>query len=239
MTVPILSAESLGKRFGHRQVLKGASFQARSGRITAIMGRNGCGKSTLLDMVAGWRSPDFGAVHFAGRVWERPRLHQMARLGLFYLPQRPPLSSSFRLGVYFDAVVRRFGSDALDRAVEMLRLTDLMDLFPHMLSGGEKVRAAIGLAMARRPTCLLVDEPFARIAPLDQEVIGSALTRLADQGTAVVVTGHDVPILFDLAAEVIWVVAGTTMYLGSPAEAGSHERFRREYLGPSDLSERP
>lgn len=231
MTSPLLAAVSLGKRLGHREVLKGASFEARSGKLTALMGRNGSGKSTLLETVTGWRRPDFGAVHFAGRVWLRPRLHRMARHGLFYLPQEPPLSSAFTIRTYFDVVARRFGRPAADQAVDLLVLSDLLERYPPMLSTGERARVAVGLALARGPRCLLADEPFTGLAPLDQELIGTGLTHLAGSGAAVVVTGHEVPILFSLAQEIVWVVSGITLTLGSPREARAHAAFRREYLG--------
>ncbi len=232
MTPPVLSADSLGKRFGRHQVLKGASFDAVPGRVTAIMGRNGSGKSTLLDLVAGVKAPDFGTIRFADRIWERPRLAVMARHGLYYLHQQAPLSSRFLVVDYFRAVVRRFGGEAMEAAVELLRLGTLLDDYPHALSGGERARVALGLALTRQPTCLLADEPFAGLAPLDQELVASGLARLSASGCGVAVTGHDVPILFDLAGDVVWVVAGTTESLGSPAEAATHDRFRRDYLGP-------
>lgn len=231
MKTSVLSAESLGKRFGRRQVLKGADFEVPAGGVLAIMGRNGSGKSTLLDLAAGARRPDFGTVRFARRIWERPRLPTLARLGLYYLHQRPPLSARFRIGAYFQATVRRFGNQALGRAMELLRLEPLLDRYSDNLSGGEMARVGVGLAMTRRPSCLLADEPFAGVAPLDQEVLAAALQAMADEGTAIVVTGHDVPVLFGCATDVVWVVDGTTIHLGTPEAAVADERFRRDYLG--------
>jgi len=232
----VLAAESLGKSYGHTQVLKAASFNAHAGRITAVMGRNGSGKSTMLDLAAGWRPPDFGAVHFAGQVWQRPRLHEMAELGLFYLPQQVPMSSSFRVQVFLDALARRFGDQEIAHAIDVMRLGDLLHEYPPTLSGGEKARVAVAMAMIRMPTCLLADEPFARVAPLDQELMANALREMADRGVAIAVTGHDVPVLFHAADEVIWVVAGTTRHLGTPAEAVQDHHFRRGYLGPGAWS---
>ena len=234
--IAVLAAESLGKSYGHTQVLKAASFRTYAGRITALMGRNGSGKSTMLDLSAGWRPPDFGAVHFAGQVWERPRTHEMAELGLFYLPQQVPLSSSFRVQVFLDALARRYGDRELEHAIEVMRLGDLLHQHPPTLSGGEKARVGMAMAMIRMPVCLLADEPFAGVAPLDQELVANALRELADRGVAVTVTGHDVPVLFHAADEVVWVVAGTTRHMGSPAEAAQDHDFRRGYLGPGGWS---
>ena len=232
----MLAAESLGKSYGHTQVLKAASFKAHAGRITAVMGRNGSGKSTMLDLAAGWRRPDFGAVHFAGQIWQRPRLHEMAKRGLFYLPQLVPMSSSFRVRVFLDALARRFGDQEVALAIDVMRLGHLLHEYPPTLSGGEKARVSVAMAMIRMPVCLLADEPFAGVAPLDQELMANALRGMADRGVAIVVSGHDVPVLCHAADEVIWVVAGTTRHVGSPAEAAQDHQFRRGYLGPGTWS---
>jgi ABC-type lipopolysaccharide export system ATPase subunit len=101
------------------------------------------------------------------------------------------------------------------------------------MSGGEERRAELALAWARHPACLLADEPLAGITPKDQEIVGSILRTMADHGCAVVLTGHDVRPLMSIADTIVWVVAGTTHGLGSPADARVHEQFRREYLGPA------
>jgi ABC-type lipopolysaccharide export system ATPase subunit len=92
-------------------------------------------------------------------------------------------------------------------------------------------RAEVAVAVARNPVCLLADEPFAGIAPTDQARIARVLRRLRDRGCALVVTGHEVPEMLDIADEVVWMTAGTTHGLGTPAQAAASNQFRREYLG--------
>ena len=86
MSQAVLQADSVGCRFGVRQILKAATLQAFPGRITAMLGRNGCGKSTLLRISAGLIGAEYGAVHFDGRAYSRPRLSTLARHGLFFIP---------------------------------------------------------------------------------------------------------------------------------------------------------
>jgi ABC-type lipopolysaccharide export system ATPase subunit len=101
------------------------------------------------------------------------------------------------------------------------------------MSGGEERKAGMALAWVRGPTCLLADEPLAGLAPRDQEVVADMIRVMADEGCAVIATGHDVRPLFDLADEIVWMVAGTTHGIGSSDDARAHEQFRREYLGPA------
>jgi len=88
------------------------------------------------------------------------------------------------------------------------------------------------LALARKPRCLVADEPLAGIEPWDQEALVGVLKGLAERGCAILVTGHDVNPLMALADDIIWMVGGTTHWLGSPESARAHYQFRREYLGP-------
>ena len=99
------------------------------------------------------------------------------------------------------------------------------------ISGGEVRRAELALAWSRGPTCLLVDEPLAGLAPKHQETVAEVIRTMAEDGFGVVVTGHDVRPLLALAHEIVWMVAGTTHGIGTPAEARVHEQFGREYLG--------
>ena len=229
----VLEADGLGRTFGGNQVLKAASFQARRGTVTALMGRNGTGKTTMLRIAVGLVRPDFGRVLFHGTYLARPRLATMAAQGLFYSAQGSALTHLFTLRQQIEAVASVYGgSSRQGEVVRSMQLTELLDQTPSTLSGGEQQRAALTLALVRRPICLLMDEPFSGVAPKDRPLIARGLLELRTRGCGVVVTGHDVEDLFAVADEVVWVTAGTSHWLGSPSEAAAHHQFRREYLGP-------
>ena len=229
----VLVADSIGKHFGRRRVLSAASLWARSGTITAVLGRNGAGKSTLIRIAAGWLRPDYGIVMYAGRRAARLRLATLARRGLFYLPDRSLLCAYRTIDQHLEALARAFPGAPVAEARATYRLHDWSHRKPGQLSGGERRRAEAALAWARRPVCLLADEPYRGIAPRDQELLTEGLRAMAERGTAVVVTGHEVPVLLDAADDVVWVTAGTTHALGPPPVARRHFQFAREYLGPS------
>jgi len=232
----IFAADSIVKSFGSTAVLKGASIWATPGKITVLLGRNGCGKSTLLRVGAGVIRPDAGAVHFEGKCYLRPRLHQLAARGLFFLPQDRLLTSRLTLRGHFDAVRWRFGDAVSEEVLSDLELRPLLGHRPHDLSGGERRRAEFAIAMLRSPRCLLADEPFVGINPRTAELVADALKKLKNLGCAVVITGHDVQHLMAIADDVVWMVGGTTHGIGSAREAMQHEQFRREYLGPGRLT---
>ncbi|HKI94369.1 MAG TPA: ATP-binding cassette domain-containing protein [Gemmatimonadales bacterium] len=229
----VLQANSIGKRFGRRRVLSAATLIAHPGSITVLLGRNGAGKSTLLKIAAGWWRADYGVVIYKSARYRHPRLADLARRGLFFLPDGGLLDPLRSLRRQMAALVARFPA-ARARVAHVLELLDLESLADHpvgSLSGGEWRRAEVALAVARQPECLLADEPYRGIAPADAETLSAAFRTLAGEGSAVVITGHDVPILLGVADQVIWQTAGTTRYLGSPDTVETHDQFRREYLG--------
>lgn len=227
----LLRAESVCRNFGPREVLKSASLYAVPGRISALFGRNGCGKTTLLRVAGGLLTPHAGAVHFEGHCWTRPRLAQLARLGLFYLPARDLLPWTFTLGESLAWVEHTWRTGRASAAIELLRLESVVDAEPYEMSGGERRRAEVAVAYARAPRCLLADEPLGGIAPKDVELLTAVFRAMAGEGCAIVATGHEVDAVFELADEVTWMASGTTHVLGTPAQAAQHFQFRREYLG--------
>ncbi len=228
----VLEVDGVGKRFGRRDVLKAASFRARVGAITVLMGRNGTGKTTLMRVAVGRVRPERGRVLYDGLYRPRPALHRLARAGLMYLDQESALTSLFSVRDHLASVARTFGSGArMQEVVDRLALGEFLGRRPGDVSRGERQRAALALSMLRSPRCLLMDEPFAGVAPRDRPLVAHGLESLREAGAAVVVSGHDVEDLLAVADDVIWVVAGTTHWLGTPAEAAADEGFRRDYLG--------
>lgn len=229
MSRPALLADCVRKRFGERVVLSSASLRAVSGEVRVLFGRNGIGKSTLLKIAAGVIRSDSGAVHLGGDVLLTPTLPQLARRGVFYLPDHELLSRSLPLGAQLRLVEQCFG---VERAAEAARVTDVeqfLEALPSTLSGGELRRAELALAYARQPAVLLADEPFRGIAPVDHDRLAAIFRTMAAAGCAVVVTGHEYETLMAMADHITWCTAGTTYELGPPSEARRHEAFRREY----------
>ena len=238
--MPLLEADSIGKSYGSRRVLASASLRASAGSVTALVGANGAGKSTLLAVAAGWRRADTGIVRFDGVSYLSARLATLAGCGMFYLPDRAILSPGITLRRQLDAIRRRFGSAASAEAVAGdLGLSECLDALPPRLSGGERRRAELALAVIRRPKCLLADEPYRGISPLDAETITAVFRRLAAGGCAVVASGHEVGVLFESADRVVWCADGTTAEYASPALAQADWRFQQGYLGPETRASQP
>lgn len=234
----ILHADSIAKRLGDRKILSAATMTADRGTITGLLGRMGEGKSTLMKICAGLIPPDSGWVRFDGIQYIRPRLHRLSKGGLYYLADSGNLASSLTLRQHMEAVHRRFATAASDESIVLMHLEGLLDSPPGQMSSGERRRAEIGLAIARRPKCLIVDEPFRSLDPLICDMVGSGLRMAARNGCAVIISGHEVRALTPWLDSIVWLTSGTTHHLGSPADAMKNEAFSRDYLG-SNLERSP
>jgi ABC-type multidrug transport system ATPase subunit len=227
----VLRADSIGKAFGGRSVLTAATLRAHAGEITFLVGRNGCGKSTLLNIATGALQADHGVVTFRDRAYLRPRWHNLARQGFYYLPDRDLLAPSRTVGEHLSAIRRQFGLGDVEAAARICDVVPFLGRRCGDLSTGERRRVEVATAIARRPDCLLADEPLRHIDPRDRTLIANALQYLSSLGCGVVVTGHDVEDLFDLADSITWCTDGTTYELGAPVAASTNWRFASTYLG--------
>jgi ABC-type multidrug transport system ATPase subunit len=229
--MPLLVADSIAKSFRDRRILTSATLRGVSGQLRVLFGRNGIGKSTLLKVAAGRLAPDGGSVQFAGRAYLSAHQAELASLGLFYLPDHDLLSRAYTVRTQLEMLRRQFQGGDVEAAAERVGIAAQLDKRPHRLSGGELRRAELAAVLVRRPRCLLADEPYRGVSPRDAADMTAVLRSLAAAGTAVVITGHEVPTLLEAADHISWCTNGTTYELGAPSVAVKHEAFRREYLG--------
>ncbi len=233
----VLRADSIRKSYGTRAVLNAATLRATAGTLTYLIGRNGCGKSTLLRIAAGELTPDGGVVSYKGRAALRQRWHRLARDGFSYLPDRDLLSPRRTVRQHLDAVVAQFRLAGYGSAVETCQLEALLDARCGELSTGERRRAEVATILVRRPDCLLADEPYRHIDPVDRQIIAAALREITAQGCAVIVTGHEVADLVLSVDAVVWCTDGTTYELGTPQQALTDWRLVKDYLGEGRASD--
>ena len=233
----VLRADSIARSFGGRRVLTAATITAGEGEIVALVGRNGAGKSTLLNIACGHDSPDSGTVSFMRRAYLDAAADALARGGLFFVPARDLLPTSLSIGESLDCARRAAGPRALgvSELVSRFGLAAVVDLRPQAASGGERRRAELACALIGAPRCLVADEPFRGVSPLDAECLGAELRRAAAGGAAVIVSGHELPVLFAIASRVVWCTHGTTRNLGTPERAAADWRFMTELVAPGGL----
>ena len=232
MTAPVLlAADCVSKTYGSRRVLNSASLRAVSERVTGLLGRNGAGKTTLLRILVGMMTPDNGVVRVDGIGQLRVTLHQLAARGVFFLPARDLLLPSLSVMSQMRAARDRFGGTGdLALLARVVGMAERVQQSPPALSGGERRRAELAVALAREPRVLVADEPLRGITPIDAEVLMGAMRQFAARGGAVVVTGHELPLLLPHLDHITWCHAGMTREFGSVAAAHADFAFRRDFM---------
>ncbi|WP_406170944.1 ABC transporter ATP-binding protein [Streptomyces sp. NBC_00996] len=189
MTETAIAAAELGKRFGRRGgwALRECTFRLPVGRVCAVVGPNGAGKSTLLAQAAALLAPTEGSLTVLGT---HPAA---ARERIAYVAQGKPLYP--QLSVADTLVLGRELNPARWDASVAERIVAAGDLDPkarvRSLSGGQRTRVALALALGKRPELLLLDEPMADLDPLARhELMGLLMAEAAQYGTTVVMSSH-------------------------------------------------
>ncbi|MER5942082.1 ABC transporter ATP-binding protein [Streptomyces sp. NPDC001928] len=213
MTETAIEAAALSKGFGRRrkQALDDCSFRLPAGSICAVVGPNGAGKSTLLSLAAGLLRPTDGTLTVFGQA------PAAVRERVAYLAQDKPLHPQLTV-----ADTLRFGRELNPRRWDdrvAQRIVTEGDLEPdakiRTLSGGQRTRVALALALGKRPELLLLDEAMADLDPLARHQLMAALMAdAAEHGTTVVMSSHVVAELDGACDHLLLLGAGRVRLAG-------------------------
>ena len=204
-------------------VVKGLSFKANYGEVTAILGGNGAGKTTSLSLAARLNAPYRGKVKMNGEDVEKiPRLFN-GMLGV--LPQNPQslfVKKTVREDLLEILSEQKLSKDEKQRRLAnitaLCRLHGLLDSHPYDLSGGEQQRAALAKVLLLRPKILLLDEPTKGLDAEFKQVFAGILKKLTAAGAAVVLVSHDVEFCAQYAGRCALFFDGNVVSEGAPRE---------------------
>ncbi|MEP7297889.1 MAG: ATP-binding cassette domain-containing protein [Burkholderiales bacterium] len=225
----LLAVDGLEMRFGDRLIQTGVSFKVEKGTIFAIMGGSGCGKSTLLKHLVGLLAPAAGHVTYNGVDYWAAEDSEQARMraGFGMLFQSAALWSSMTIlenvCLPLEQHTTKTAAEREARAREVLEWVDLSqfaDFFPSDLSGGMKKRAGLARAIATEPPLLFLDEPSAGLDPISSKRLDDLVLDIRERtGAAVVFVSHELPSLFAIADDGIFLDADskTPIAHGSPS----------------------
>lgn len=187
-----VEAEGLGKRYGRTWALKGCTLVLPRERVIALVGPNGAGKSTLLNMMVDLVQPTTGRLSVLGQSPTSSLAELLPRVG--FVAQERPLYQDFsvddmlRMGRHLNVRWNGAGIEARLRGLGIR-----FDRRVRTLSGGQQAQLALGLALAKDPDLLLLDEPLASLDPLARrELLSALMEEVSERGTTVLFSSHDI-----------------------------------------------
>lgn len=233
----VLRSDSLVKRYGKREVVRGVSVNVKQGEIVGLLGPNGAGKTTTFYMVVGFIKPFSGKVFLDDEEITSLAMYKRARKGIGYLPQE---ASVFRKLSVEDNIKAVLEMTDLSRDLQKQRLEQLIDEFSlhkvrkglgDTLSGGERRRTEIARALATDPKFILLDEPFAGIDPIAVEDIQQIVSQLKERNIGILITDHNVQETLSITDRAYLMYEGKILKEGTAEGLANDEEARRLYLG--------
>jgi len=227
----VLRARGLVKRYKRVQAVAGVDLTVGAGERVALLGPNGAGKTTTLLMLLGVVSPDAGWVEVCGQRLPKHRSAAMTHVGFAagYLP----LPERLRVGEFLHLFGRLYGladpGPAIQRELKRFSVEHLASAMGNELSSGQRTLIGIVKATLHDPTLLVLDEPTASLDPDVAMRVRTGLNRLCqDDGTALLVTSHNMVEVERMCERVVFISKGTIVADGRPEEVVA--RFGRDDL---------
>jgi ABC-type polar amino acid transport system ATPase subunit len=245
MSVPMVKAEAVHKRFGRLEVLKGIDLEVKRGDVMCMLGPSGSGKSTFLRCVNHLEKINSGRLSVDGELvgyreaggklhelHEREVARKRAEIGMVFQHFNlfPHMTALENVALAPIRVARVSRQEARERAGELLArvgLGDKLDVYPVALSGGQQQRVAIARALAMQPKLMLFDEPT---SALDPELVGDvldAIRQLASDGMTMIVVTHEMGFAREVADTAVFMDEGVVVEAGPPGEVLANPREER------------
>lgn len=222
--------------YGKRFVVQNLSFQAKSGEITILLGKNGRGKSTLLRAISGGL-PYTGSIQLDGREVRsmKPRLRAQS-LGVMPQILRNPDITVRELVSYgrqpytgLTGILQEKDQDMVSEAISQVGIESLSESYVNQISGGERQKAYFAMLLAQDTPNLLLDEPGAFLDAEAMNRLGDFLRQAKDRGRTVLAVMHDVNRALELADQVV-AICEDSPFIGTPEQV-VEERIPQRFFG--------
>ena len=228
----MLSIQGLQAWYGKSQVLRGVDMEVGRGEIVALLGRNGAGRSTTLKAVMGGVVRE-GRIRFGDTEIGRLQPHQVARLGLGYVPEDRSIFPDLTTAQNLILGEKRGpgGVFGLEDAYTLFpRLRERADAPAGALSGGEQQMLAMCRTLMGCPALLMVDEPTEGLAPMMVQTVRELLVAVAARGVTILLVEQKLDIALAISHRLYVMGHGEIVFEGTPASLAGNAQVRREWL---------
>jgi ABC-2 type transport system ATP-binding protein len=217
-----IEVRDLRRAYGEIEAVRGVSFEVTSGELFCLLGPNGAGKTTTVEILEGYRTRDGGEARVLGidPASGSPELRERVGIVLQQCGVQDDLTVAELLEMYGRYHVRR---RPVDEVIELVELTEKRDVRAKKLSGGQRRRLDLALALVGDPDLIFLDEPTTGFDPAARRQAWSTIRSLCDLGKTVFLTTHYMDEAQYLANRVAVMRDGEIIALGRPDELGGRD----------------
>ena len=238
---PLIKLEKISLSFGKRQILENINFDINKGEILGMLGPNGVGKSTIFNLITGLIKPNYGSIIIDGEnVLDYPISERTTKFKIGYVPQYGGFFHDLTLMENLRAVSEILIKNKNDQNFKIEELVSKFELDPILnvqakfLSGGQKKKLVIALALMGDPKVLLLDECFAALDVLTIKMLQELIVNLqTEKNISICICDHQARDLLSCVDVAIILSNCKIVAKGTPSELINDTKAKKAYFGDS------
>ena len=239
---PLVSLKKVSLSFGKRQILDDINFDVNPGQVLGLLGPNGVGKSTIFNLITGLVKPAYGSIFFYGiNATKYPIYERTIKFKIGFCPQYGGFFSDLTLLENLKCVGEilikddRKRNEKINQLISKFELDSVRDIKTKFLSGGQRKKCVIALALLGDPQILLLDEPYSALDLLTIKMLQEIIVNLQTENPkiAILICDHAARDILAVADQSIILSNGKIIAQGTPTQLMNNRSARTHYFGDS------
>ena len=239
---PVVHLKKISLSFGKRQVLDDITFKVNSGQVLGLLGPNGVGKSTIFNLITGLIKPNYGSINFNNvDATNYPIYERTIKFRIGFCPQYggyfSDLTLSDNLKCVGEILIKddRQRNERINQLISKFELDAVRDFKVKFLSGGQRKKCVIALALLGNPQILLLDEPYSALDLLTVKMLQEIIVNLQTENPkiSIIICDHAARDILAVADSSIILSNGKIIAQGTPSELMNDAGARTHYFGES------
>ena len=238
---PIIKLDKLSLSFGKRKILDNISFSINEGQILGLLGPNGVGKSTIFNLITGLIKPDYGSIIInSKKANDYPIYLRTTKFKLGYVPQNGGYFHDLTLMENLNAIGeilvedKKIRIEKINSLIAKFELDAVRDVKASYLSGGQRKRLVIALALLGNPKILLLDEPFAALDVMTIKTLQKIIVNLqSEYNISIILWDHQARDLLTCVDVALVLSNCKIVASGTPSELINNHEAKTAYFGDS------
>ena len=234
----VLKLEKISLKFGRKIILDNLNLSLNSGQILGLLGPNGVGKSTIFNIITGLISPDFGSIIINSKVVnEYPIFQRTLRFKIGFVPQYGGFFQDLTVNENLKAIAEitieneSYRSEKIDSLISKFELDPIRDIKADFLSGGQKKKLVIAIALISEPEILLLDEPFAALDVMTIKTLQEIIVNLqSNNNISIILCDHQARDLLACVDNAAIIHNGKVIAQGTPTSLIQNIEARNVYF---------